>query len=157
MAVQCPGQAAPLNQTCSVGSSRGKCPREVGITRREKLIQECVTETNNGTGTEGIIQRTISEEGKRSEEEEAPRWAIVGESVVGLLMIFLISICVIKTSKSRRRGTVNKTGTDLNPVYGDYSDVYVSTEVTDRNISNYSSQNMGGATQIMDLNSQYGQ
>ena len=49
-----------------------------------------------------------------------------------------------------------KTGTEQNPVYGDYSDVYISTEVTDRNTSYYSSKDMEGATQIMDLNSQYG-
>ena len=147
MGVHCPGQAVPLNHTCSVGIGRGKCPKDVGITRREKITQGCVQATSKDPDAKD----------NRSKEEGVPRWAIIGGSVVGLLLIFLISICVIKTSRSRRPRTIEKTGTDLNPVYGDYSDVYISTEVTDRNTSNYSSQDNEGATQIMDLNSQYGQ
>ena len=59
----------------------------------------------------------------------------VGCGVGALLVGIIAAFCVRRKLKS---GTTAVD--DINPVYGDYSDVYISTEVTDRNTSYHTRQ-----------------
>ena len=67
---------------------------------------------------------------------------------------FVTAFCVYRKCKSTE---LNDTKIELNPVYGDYSEVYQETKITDAN-AEYGAPDLEevGCSRVTDLNSVYG-
>ena len=72
-----------------------------------------------------------------------------------LLFLVIAACCSLKLYKSKRRSN-SVVKEDFNPVYGDYSDIYQSTEICDRN-PDYAAADMEetAVTVIRDNNPEY--
>ena len=102
-----------------------------------------------------------SEDKQSSDKEKDDKWgtvkmiSVIGGSVVGISFIcFVTTFCVYRKCKSTE---LKNTDIDLNPVYGDYSEVYQETEITDAN-AEYGALDLEGVgcSRVTDLNSVYG-
>ena len=98
-----------------------------------------------------------------SDREKEGKWdrntvkdiLIIGGSALGISLIcFVTAFCVYRKCKSAE---LKDTDVDLNPVYGDYSEVYQETEITDTN-ADYGAPDLEGVgcSLVTDLNSVYG-
>ena len=82
---------------------------------------------------------------------------IGGSAACALVLIAVLAFCIVRQCKSCTSETLTDANVDLNPVYGDYSEVEDDSEMKDTN-ANYAAPDLEeiGCTRVIHLNSAYG-
>ena len=99
----------------------------------------------------------IKDTNKNKDDKLQSILVIGGSAGCALVLITMLAFCILRQCKSCASETSTDANADLNPVYGNYSEVENDSEITDTN-ANYAAPDLEEivCTRVTDLNSAYG-